>query len=98
MCLPYVNSITPSHTRHSAVFNFWEPLHYLDRGYGFQTWETSPVYAIRSWAYILFHMLPTKIVFTLLGPEKVRAIPMPVLSQPTRSAYRGRPSSPSEYS
>ncbi|KAI0727865.1 glycosyltransferase family 22 protein [Fomitopsis betulina] len=52
------------------VFNFWEPLHYLTRGYGFQTWETSPLYAIRSWAYILLHMLPTKIVFTLLGPEK----------------------------
>ncbi|KAH9937363.1 glycosyltransferase family 22 protein [Fomitopsis serialis] len=52
------------------VFNFWEPLHYLNRGYGFQTWETSPVYAIRSWAYILLHMLPTRIVFTLLGPEK----------------------------
>ncbi|KAH9950929.1 glycosyltransferase family 22 protein [Amylocystis lapponica] len=32
------------------VFNFWEPLHYLDRGYGFQTWETSPAYSIRSWA------------------------------------------------
>ncbi|TFY64294.1 hypothetical protein EVJ58_g2719 [Rhodofomes roseus] len=52
------------------VFNFWEPLHYLDRGYGFQTWETSPVYAIRSWAYILLHSLPTRIAFTLLGPEK----------------------------
>ena len=55
----------------SLVFNFWEPLHYLDRGHGFQTWETSPVYAIRSWAYILLHYIFVKIPTFLLGPEKV---------------------------
>lgn len=37
------------------VFNFWEPAHYLDRGYGFQTWEYSPDYAIRSWMYAALH-------------------------------------------
>ncbi|KAH8835520.1 glycosyltransferase family 22 protein [Flagelloscypha sp. PMI_526] len=42
------------------VYNFWEPLHFLDRGTGFQTWETSPKYAIRSWAYILLHLLPAR--------------------------------------
>ncbi|KAI0673573.1 glycosyltransferase family 22 protein [Trametes maxima] len=52
------------------VFNFWEPLHYLYKGYGFQTWETSPVYSIRSWAYILLHYLPVQITATFLGPEK----------------------------
>ncbi|GJE87696.1 glycosyltransferase family 22 protein [Phanerochaete sordida] len=52
------------------VFNFWEPLHYLDRGHGFQTWETSPVYAIRSWAYIFLHFIPARIPFYLYGPEK----------------------------
>ncbi|OBZ68503.1 Alpha-1,2-mannosyltransferase ALG9 [Grifola frondosa] len=52
------------------VFNFWEPLHYLDRGYGFQTWETSPAYSIRSWAYIIIHLLPVKLTALLLGPEK----------------------------
>ncbi|KAI0962404.1 hypothetical protein AcV7_001253 [Taiwanofungus camphoratus] len=52
------------------VFNFWEPLHYLDRGYGFQTWETSPAYSIRSWAYIMLHLLPTKLTAWFLGPEK----------------------------
>ena len=41
-----------------AVYNFWEPLHYLDRGVGFQTWEVSPQYAIRSWAYISLHLMP----------------------------------------
>lgn len=37
------------------VFNFWEPTHYLNHEYGFQTWEYSPVYAIRSWAYTGLH-------------------------------------------
>ncbi|KAJ3488191.1 hypothetical protein NLI96_g3010 [Meripilus lineatus] len=52
------------------VFNFWEPLHYLDRGYGFQTWETSPKYSIRSWAYIILHLIPAKLASRLLGTEK----------------------------
>ncbi|EMD41849.1 glycosyltransferase family 22 protein [Gelatoporia subvermispora B] len=52
------------------VFNFWEPLHYLDRGHAFQTWETSPAYAIRSWAYILLHLTPAKLAAFLLGAEK----------------------------
>ncbi|KIY49266.1 glycosyltransferase family 22 protein [Fistulina hepatica ATCC 64428] len=51
------------------VFNFWEPLHFFDRGYGFQTWETTPQYAIRSWGYILLHLLPIRIA-GLLGPDK----------------------------
>ncbi|KAK3683152.1 mannosyltransferase [Vermiconidia calcicola] len=37
------------------VFNFYEPSHYLNHGHGFQTWEYSPVYAIRSWAYAGLH-------------------------------------------
>ncbi|OSD06116.1 glycosyltransferase family 22 protein [Trametes coccinea BRFM310] len=52
------------------VYNFWEPLHYLFKGYGFQTWETSPEYSIRSWAYILLHYLPVQISSTFIGPEK----------------------------
>ncbi|CAL1694092.1 unnamed protein product [Somion occarium] len=52
------------------VFNYWEPLHYLERGYGFQTWETSPKYSIRSWAYILLHLLPVKIATQLIGSDK----------------------------
>ncbi|OQO04067.1 hypothetical protein B0A48_10710 [Cryoendolithus antarcticus] len=39
------------------VFNYWEPTHYLNHGHGFQTWEYSPVYAIRSWAYAALHAL-----------------------------------------
>src|SRR6266404_1631141 len=50
----------------STVFNYWEPLHYLYKGYGFQTWENSPQYAIRSWAYALFWVLPSKVLFWVL--------------------------------
>ncbi|KAF9469842.1 glycosyltransferase family 22 protein [Collybia nuda] len=52
------------------VFNFWEPLHFLDRGYGFQTWEVSPQYSIRSWAYIILHLAPARLATVLLGVDK----------------------------
>ncbi|KAF9074855.1 glycosyltransferase family 22 protein [Rhodocollybia butyracea] len=54
------------------VYNFWEPLHFFDRGHGFQTWETSPQFAIRSWAYILLHLPPT-IVARFLAKDQKRA-------------------------
>ncbi|KAK6331543.1 mannosyltransferase [Orbilia blumenaviensis] len=41
------------------VFNYWEPTHYLFYGYGLQTWEYSPAYAIRSWLYVGIHSLVT---------------------------------------
>ncbi|EEA25590.1 mannosyltransferase [Talaromyces marneffei ATCC 18224] len=37
------------------IFNYWEPTHYLDHGYGLQTWEYSPEYSIRSWLYVSLH-------------------------------------------
>lgn len=42
------------------VFNFWEPTHYLNHGYGLQTWEYSPEYAIRSWLYVVLYAVPQK--------------------------------------
>lgn len=60
-----------SHAELYTVFNFWEPLHYLDRGHGFQTWETAPQYSIRSYAYILLHLVPTQFTKKFLGSEKV---------------------------
>ncbi|KZO96340.1 glycosyltransferase family 22 protein [Calocera viscosa TUFC12733] len=53
------------------VFNFFEPLHYLFKGYAFQTWELSPEYAIRSWAYILLHF-PATLVPGLLNATSKR--------------------------
>ncbi|PWY66434.1 hypothetical protein BO70DRAFT_374717 [Aspergillus heteromorphus CBS 117.55] len=49
------------------VFNFWEPTHYLDHGYGLQTWEYSPVYSIRSWLYVSSHALVAKVGSFVLG-------------------------------
>ena len=43
------------------VFNYWEPTHYIAHGFGLQTWEYSPEYAIRSWLYALIHAVPSKI-------------------------------------
>lgn len=43
------------------VFNYWEPTHYLTDGYGLQTWEYSPDYAIRSWAYAGLHAIIIKV-------------------------------------
>eukprot|EP00117_Sycon_ciliatum_P000586 scpid46697/ scgid5428/ Alpha-1,2-mannosyltransferase ALG9; Asparagine-linked glycosylation protein 9 homolog; Disrupted in bipolar disorder protein 1 homolog; Dol-P-Man:Man(6)GlcNAc(2)-PP-Dol alpha-1,2-mannosyltransferase; Dol-P-Man:Man(8)GlcNAc(2)-PP-Dol alpha-1,2-mannosyltransferase len=40
------------------TFNYWEPTHFLMFGYGFQTWEYSPLYAIRSYAYNALHAVP----------------------------------------
>ncbi|KAK0800519.1 mannosyltransferase [Friedmanniomyces endolithicus] len=51
------------------VFNYWEPTHYLTHGYGFETWEYSPDYAIRSWAYTGLHALVT-LPAKLLGASK----------------------------
>ena len=39
------------------VYNYWEPTHYLNHGFGLQTWEYSPQYAIRSWLYIALHAI-----------------------------------------
>lgn len=48
------------------VFNYWEPTHYLNHGHAFQTWEYSPVYAIRSWTYAGLHAAIT--LFARLVP------------------------------
>jgi alpha-1,2-mannosyltransferase len=40
------------------VYNYWEPLHFILYGNGFQTWEYSPVYSLRSYLYICLHALP----------------------------------------
>ncbi|KAI1645902.1 glycosyltransferase family 22 protein [Daldinia loculata] len=39
------------------TFNYWEPTHYISHGYGLQTWEYSPEYAIRSWSYVGLHAI-----------------------------------------
>jgi alpha-1,2-mannosyltransferase len=41
-------------------FNYWEPLHYILYRFGLQTWEYSPVYALRSYLYLIFHAILAK--------------------------------------
>ncbi|KAI9783962.1 MAG: mannosyltransferase [Geoglossum umbratile] len=53
------------------VFNYWEPTHYLTHGYGLQTWEYSPEFAIRSWAYVALHALASKLTLALPFTSKV---------------------------
>ncbi|OTF77776.1 hypothetical protein BLA29_004202, partial [Euroglyphus maynei] len=44
------------------TYNYWEPSHFLIYGRGFQTWEYSPKYAIRSYAYLWLYMIPGRIL------------------------------------
>ncbi|XP_051788231.1 alpha-1,2-mannosyltransferase ALG9 isoform X2 [Erpetoichthys calabaricus] len=53
------------------TFNYWEPTHYLLYGKGFQTWEYSPAYAIRSYAYLWLHALPAWFHAKVLQTNKV---------------------------
>ncbi|KAF8024155.1 hypothetical protein BT93_F1370 [Corymbia citriodora subsp. variegata] len=54
------------------VFNYWEPLHYLLYKSGFQTWEYSSQFALRSYLYIIFHEFVGRPASLLFGEEKVR--------------------------
>jgi len=62
------------------TFNYWEPTHYLSHGYGLQTWEYSPEFAIRSWVYIGIHSAIGSLRRLLPWPTKVRPLD---LSNPT---------------
>uniref|UniRef100_M4B6B5 Mannosyltransferase n=1 Tax=Hyaloperonospora arabidopsidis (strain Emoy2) TaxID=559515 RepID=M4B6B5_HYAAE len=44
------------------TFNYWEPLHYLLYRFGFQTWEYSPDYALRSYLYLVLHYVMVKLL------------------------------------
>ncbi|ERE77083.1 alpha-1,2-mannosyltransferase ALG9 [Cricetulus griseus] len=48
----------------------WLETHYLIYGKGFQTWEYSPVYAIRSYAYLLLHAWPAAFHARILQTNK----------------------------
>ena len=40
------------------MYNYWEPAHQLLYGQGLQTWEYDPRFALRSYLYILMHLVP----------------------------------------
>ena len=76
------------------TYNYWEPAHQLLYGQGMQTWEYDPQFALRSYFYIILHLLPgwayaafaqpnPMLVFYflrfLLAPEPWRALSKPAL-------------------
>ncbi len=52
------------------TFNYWEPLHYLNHGYGLQTWEWSPEFALRSYAFEVVHAIPAKLGYLFTGSKR----------------------------
>lgn len=53
------------------TFNYWEPTHYLIHKSGFQTWEYSPAYALRSYTYLLLYAIPGWLYSHLLASSKI---------------------------
>nr|QFR35810.1 alpha-1,2-mannosyltransferase ALG9 [Chandrasekharania keralensis] len=54
------------------VFNYWEPLHFLLYRSGFQTWEYSSDFALRSYLYLFFHAIVAGPASLIFGEHKVR--------------------------
>lgn len=46
------------------TYNYWEPTSFLLTDYGMQTWEYSPEYGLRSYAYLLPQFLFGKLLMT----------------------------------
>ena len=40
------------------TYNYWQPAHQLLYGQGMQTWEYDPQFALRSYFYIILHLVP----------------------------------------
>jgi len=52
------------------TYNYLEPIHYLLYGTGTRTWEYSPDYALRSYAYLWLFVGPAKFMMSL-GIDKI---------------------------
>lgn len=54
--LRILSAVTNGISDCDETFNYWEPLHFLiHSNQGFQTWEYSPAYALRSYVYLDLH-------------------------------------------
>ena len=53
------------------TFNYWEPAHFLLYGKGFQTWEYSPQFALRSYLYVLAHAVPGWAFDRITSPHRL---------------------------
>ena len=56
------------------TFNYWEPTHHLLYGQGLQTWEYDPRFALRSYLYLLLHLLPARLYTTPFLPSPPRSV------------------------
>lgn len=56
------------------TFNYWEPLHFLIYGSGFQTWEYSAANALRSYLYLLLHASVLWPAAQLLGETRLKVL------------------------
>jgi alpha-1,2-mannosyltransferase len=53
------------------TYGYWEPLHYILYNKGMQTWEYSPIYAIRSYAFIYPFAMIAMMFKNFFGIEKI---------------------------
>ncbi|PIA14119.1 Alg9-like mannosyltransferase, partial [Coemansia reversa NRRL 1564] len=49
------------------VYNYLEPLHFLQFGEGKQTWEYAPEYALRSYGYLFLHKWAVQVLHVVFG-------------------------------
>ena len=71
------------------TFNYWEPLHYLVYGHGWQTWEYAPQYALRSYAYLLApHAALGAAAAKMLAPLAALPKPARFVAYPRRADAR----------
>mmetsp|Transcript_14003 Transcript_14003/g.20916 ORF Transcript_14003/g.20916 Transcript_14003/m.20916 type:complete len:600 (-) Transcript_14003:55-1854(-) len=64
------------------VFNYWEPLHFIQFGYGMQTWEYHFHYALRTYCYLL--------PLSLISKTLSFAFAMPMFTSATVSVTVGK--------
>ena len=68
------------------TFNYWEPTHFTIFGFGMQTWEYSPVYALRTYSYLLPHAVAARLATLLAQGDKPRAFLLTRAAMATVSA------------
>ena len=56
------------------TFNYWEPAHFLLYRSGFQTWEYSPQYAIRSYFYLWLYIWPAALMKHLVDDVEDKVV------------------------
>lgn len=52
------------------IFNYWEPMHFLQHAFGLQTWEYSPSFALRSYTFLLPFLAVARLPTYLLPTSK----------------------------